>query len=104
MSSRRAVLIRILALLQGKKLIETKNRTWKCLKWHHSTVRSMKNVAVLTVDGSFALFFRSHPGGFDSSRVPTPGNLPTKAKQKLMPGAQPGGREGGWAQVELTDV
>ena len=54
----------------------------------------MKNVAVLTEDGSFALFFRSHPGGFDSSRVHTPGNLPSKAKQKLMPGAQPGGGAG----------
>ena len=42
----------------------------------------MKNVAVLTEDGAFALFFRPHPGGFDSSRVPTPGNLPSKAKKK----------------------
>ena len=25
--------------------------------------------------GAFALFFRPHLGGFDSSRVPTPGNL-----------------------------
>ena len=33
----------------------------------------MKNVAVLTVDAAFALFFRPHPGEFDSSRVPTPG-------------------------------
>ena len=41
----------------------------------------MKNVAVLTEDGAFALFFRPHPGGFDSSRVPTPGNLPSKAKK-----------------------
>ena len=73
MSSRREVLIRILALLQRKTLIETKNRTLKCLKWHYLTVRSMKNVAVLTEDGAFALFFRPHPGGFDSSRVPTPG-------------------------------
>jgi len=71
MSSRREVLIRILALLQRKTLIETKNRTLKCLKWHYSTVRSMKNVAVLTEDGAFALFFGPHPGGFDSSRVPT---------------------------------
>ena len=30
-------------------------------------MRSMKNVAVLTEDGAFALFFRPHPGGFDSS-------------------------------------
>ena len=42
------------------------------LKMAYSTVRSMKNVAVLTEDGAFALFFRPHPGGFDSSRVPTP--------------------------------
>ena len=84
MSSRREVLIRILALLQRKTLIETKNRTLKCLKWHYLTVRSIKNVAVLTEDGTFALFFRPHPGGFDSSRVPTPGKM-------LMPGGQPGG-------------
>ena len=95
MSSRREVLIRILALLQRKTLIETKNRTLKCLKRHYSTVRSMKNVAVLTEDGAFALFFRPHPGEFDSSRVPTPGNLPSKAKKMLMPGSQPGGQPGG---------
>ena len=51
--------------------------------------------------GVFALFFLSHPGGYDSSRVPTPGNLPSKAKKTLMPGCQPRG-EGGWAQCELT--
>ena len=62
----------------------------------------MKNVAVLTEDGAFALFFRPHPGGFDCSRVPTPGNLPSKAKKMLMPGGQPGG--GAWAQMELTDA
>ena len=54
----------------------------------------MKNVAVLTEDGAFALLFRPHPGGFDSSRVPTPGNLPSKAKKLLIPGDQPG-RGGG---------
>ena len=52
-------------------------------------------------DGAFALFFRPHPGGFASSRVPTPGNLPSKAKKMLIPGGQPGGA---WAQVELTDA
>ena len=82
MSLRREVLIRIIALLQRKTLIETKNRTLKCLKRHYSTVRSMKNVAVLTEDWAFALFFRPHAGGFDSSRVPTPGNLPSKAKKR----------------------
>ena len=49
-------------------------------------MRSMKNVAVFTEDGAFALFFRPYPGGFDSSRVPNPGNLPSKAKKRLMPG------------------
>ena len=39
--SSRGVLIRIIALLQRKTLIETKNRTLKCLKWHYLTVRSM---------------------------------------------------------------
>ena len=76
---RREVLIRIIAL---------------CLKRHYSTMRSMKNVAVFAEDGAFALFFRPHLGGFDSSRVPTPGNLPSKAKKMLMPGGQPGGGAG----------
>ena len=81
MSSRREVLVRILALLQRKTLIETKSRTLKCLKRHYSTVLSMKNVAVLTEDGAFAHFFRPHLGGFDSSIVPIPGNLPSRAKK-----------------------
>ena len=53
----------------------------------------MKNAAVLTEDGAFALFFPPHPGGFDSSRVPPPPlrNLPSKAKQMLMPGVSPEG-------------
>ena len=66
----------------------------------------MKNVAVLREDGAFALFFRPHPGAFDSSIVPTPGNLPSKTKKLLMRGGQPGGG-GGWgfrAQLELTDA
>ena len=67
----------------------------------------MKNVAVLTEDEVFALFFRPYPGGFDSLRVPTTGNLPSKAKKKkkLMPGGQPeGGGGGGGAHPELTDA
>ena len=63
----------------------------------------MKNVAVLTEDGAVDLFFRPHPRGFDSSRVPTPGNLPSKAKKKAK--ARGPARGGGtWAQVELTDA
>ena len=56
---------------------------------------SMKNVSVLTEDRAFDLLFRSHPGGFDSSGIPTPGNLPSKAKKMLMTG-------GLWAQPELS--
>ena len=107
MSLRREVLNRITALLQRKTLIETKNRTLKCLKRHHSTARSTKNVAVLTEDGAFALLFRPHLGGFDSSRVPTPGNMLSKGKKMLMPGGQPkggGGGGGGLGQLELTDA
>ena len=94
MSSRSEVLIRILALLERKTLIKPKNCTLKCLKRHYLTVRSMKNVAVLTEDGAFALFFHPHPRGFDSSRVPTAGNLPSKAKKMLMLRGQPGGALG----------
>ena len=66
----------------------------------------MTNVSVLTEDGAVALFFRLNPGGFDSSRVPTPENLPSKEKKILMPGGSARGRGGGgnWALVELTDA
>ena len=63
----------------------------------------MKNVAVLTEDRAFAFFFGPHPGGFDSSRVPTPENLSSKVKKMLIPGDQPG-EVGGRAQLELTDA
>ena len=56
------------------------------------------NEKCCSADGgrAFALFFSLHPGGFDSSRVPTLGNLPSKAKKMLFPGGQPGkGRLGG---------
>ena len=41
----------------------------------------------MTEDGAFALFFRPHPRGFDTSVVPNPG------KKMLMTRGQPG--EGG---------
>ena len=47
----------------------------------------MKNVALLTKDGAFALFFRPHPGEFDSSSQESP---PPKKNAN--------------AQVELTDA
>ena len=82
------------------KLTETKNRTLKCLKWNYSTVRSMKNVAVLTEDGAFALYFRPHPGDLTAQKFPPPGICHPRQKNANARG-QPGG---GWAKVELTDA
>ena len=95
MSSRREVLIRILALLQRKTLIETKHRTLKCLTWHYSTVRSRKNVAVLTEDRAFAIFFRPHPGEYDSSKSPLPGICHPRQKKCQCLGVSPAGAGGG---------
>ena len=61
----------------------------------------MNNVAALTEEGAFALFFGPHPGGFDSSRVPTREFAIQGKKEMLMPEGQPGG---GWSQLELTDA
>ena len=41
----------------------------------------MKNVAMLTEDGAFALFFHPHHQGFDSSRVPTPREFTMQGKK-----------------------
>jgi len=100
MSSRREVLIRVLALLQRKTLIEAKNRTLKCLKRHYSTVRSMKNVAVLTEDGAFALFFLSPPGGIWQLKSSHPREFAIQGKKMLMPGGQPGGGGLGAAGID----
>ena len=54
----------------------------------------MKNVAVLTEDGAFAVFFRPHPREFAIHGK----------KKGQFPGVSPGGGEGGWFQVELTDA
>ena len=62
----------------------------------------MKNVAVLTENGALALFLSPHPGVFDSSRVPTPGNLQFKAKKNAYAQGQPEG--GGLGAAELTDA
>ena len=80
MSSRREVLIRILALLTKDDVTCNKKSQIKIFKTALFDC-AMKSVAVLTEDGAFAFFCRPHTGGFDSSRVPTPENLPSKAKK-----------------------
>ena len=52
----------------------------------------MKNVAVLTEDGAFALFFRPHPQEFASQGK----------KNANACGLTGGGGGCGWAQLELT--
>ena len=64
----------------------------------------MKNVTVLTEDGAFALFFCSHHGEFDSSKVPIPGNLPSKAKKMPMPRGQPRGQPGGGGELDAGGI
>ena len=59
----------------------------------------MKNAAVLTEDGTFARFFRTHPGEFDSSKVP---NIREFGIQGQKKGLIPGGSAGMRAQLELT--
>ena len=60
----------------------------------------MKNVATLTEDGAFALFFPSPPRGIWQLKSPHPREFAIQGKNMLMPGGQP--RGGCWAQVELT--
>ena len=65
------------------------------------------NEKCCSVDGGrgISLFFVPTPGVFASSRIPTPGNLPSKAKKILMPGGPAGvGGGGDWAPLELTDA
>ena len=81
---RRKVFIRILTLLQMKTLIETKDRSLKCLKRHYSIVRSMKNVAVST-----------HLGDLSAQEFPPPEIYHPRQKKSLMPGGQPKGEAGG---------
>ena len=58
----------------------------------------MKNVAVLREDEAFALFFRPHPWGFGSSRVPTPGIYHPREKNATARGSAQGG--GGAAGID----
>ena len=65
------------------------------------TVRSMKNVAVLSRTGQLPSFFVPIPGDLTAQESPPPGICHPRQKNMLMSGGQPGGD---WAQVELTDA
>ena len=96
MSSWRAVL-RILALLQRKTLIETKNRTLKCL---NGTIQLCK----LTEDRAFALFFIPSSGDL-TAQEPHPREFAIQGKTNGNAlGSAWRGERGDWAQLELTDA
>ena len=61
-----------------------------------------KLVKVLMEDRALTLFFRSHPGGFDSSSRSNRHREFAIQGKKILFGGQP--RVGGWAQLELTDA
>ena len=59
-------------------------------------MRSMKNVALLTEDGAFALFFRPHPGDLTAQESPPPGIChPSQRKCNARGSARGGGGGGG---------
>ena len=62
------------------------------------------NEKCCSVDGGRDIcpLFSYPPRGFDSSRVPTPGNLPSKTKKMLMPGCHSGG--GGWGGLGTAGI
>ena len=68
---------RELALLQRKALIETKKSHIKMLKM--ALFYCAISEKCCSVVGGRGI---PHPGGYDSSRVSTPGNLLSKAKNK----------------------
>ena len=94
MSSRREVLIRILALVQKKTLIKPKNHSLKCLIRHYLTVWSIKNVAVLTEDGGICPLFSSPPRGIWQLKSPQPREFAIQGKKN----AKARGSARGWAQ------
>ena len=92
MSLRREVLNRIIALLQRKTLIETKNRT---LKMHKTAPFDCAiNEECCSVDGGrghLPSFFVPTPGDLTAQESPTRGICcPRQKKKKLMHGGQPG--------------
>ena len=102
MSSRREVFIRILALLQRKTLIETKNRTLKCLKRRYSTVPSeWKKVQCWRRTGHLPSFFVPTQGIWQlKSSHPREFAIQGKQNDNARRSARRGGGAGGWAQLE----
>ena len=91
MSSRREVLIRILALLQRNTLTETKHCTLKCLKWHYWTVWWEKWCSVDRGRGICPLFSSPPRRDLTAQETPPPGICHSSQKKCLCPGISRGG-------------
>ena len=88
-------IVRILALLQMKTLIETKKKNIKMLKM--ALFDCAINEKCCSVDGGRGIcrLFLSPPRGIWQLKSPHPGKLPSKAKKVPMARGQPGGKGGG---------
>ena len=96
MSSRREVFIRILALLQRKTLIETKNLTLKYLKWHVWLCDQWKMLQCWRRTGHLPSFFVPTPGDLTVQESPPQKFADPRQKKMLMPrGSAPGEGAGG---------
>ena len=96
MSSRREVLIRILALLQRKTLIETKKSHIRKLKMalFDSAINEKKKVAVLTEDKAFTLFVSSPHRKIWQLKSPHPREFAIQDKKNAVARGSAGGGGG----------
>ena len=103
MSSRREVLIRILALLQRKTLIETKKSHIRKLKMalFDCAINEKKSCSVDGGQGIYPLCFVPTPEDLTAQESPPPGICHPRQKKCCCPGISRGGGKG-WAQVELA--
>ena len=67
-------------------------------------MRATKNVAVLTEDGAFALFFRPQLRGIWQLKSPHSWEFAIQGKKNANARGSARGGGGSWAKVELTDA
>ena len=88
--------------------MKQKNSTLKCLKWHSSTVRSMKKGCSVNGGHGICPLFSSPPLGIWQLKSPQPRELVIQGKKNANGGQPGGGGEGGWfgvwAQLGLIDA
>ena len=88
-------IVRILALLQRKTLIEIKYRTLKCLKWHYSTLRSVKKCCIVNGRRGICPLFSSPPRGIWQLQSPHPREFAIQGKKNANARGSAGGKGAG---------